>query len=224
MLINDTNDKTFTNHYDWPTQRQRNVQRSLLGRVAEDVIRTGCGEWERENEAAASYVREMNRNEGLEQREEWLSGIRGTDSGDAWNSYVRPSDAEWHGAAGSEPLRCNCGAIVPPGRPTDGFCRECTLPFDHTWQYSRGADRGQPCFPKGTIVTSTIQWLRLLLCVSRYHLLSVLSPQESCDLQARPLGHALTVLLEPQPWQLEVIPTKSNTEPTMESINTEVNT
>ena len=137
---------------------------------------------------------------------------------------VAPSDAEWHGAAGSEPLRCNCGAIVPPGRRSDhSFCRECTLPFDHTWQYSRGADRGQPCFPKGTIVTSTIQWLRLLLCVSRYHLLSVLSPQESCDLQARPLGHALTVLLA-QPWQLEVIPTKSNTEPTIEPINTEVNT
>ena len=116
--------------------------------------------------------------------------------------------------------RCRCGEIVPTGR---GFCRECTLPFDND-QYSRGADRGQPCFPKGTIVTSTIQWLRLLLCVSRYHLLSVLSPQESCDLQARPLGHALTVLLEPQPWQLEVIPTKSNTEPTIEPINTEVNT
>ena len=196
--------------------------------MAEDDIRTGCGEWEWENEAAASYVREMNRNEGLGLpvgEWEWESGIRGTDSGDAWNSYVRPSDAEWHGAAGSEPLRCNCGAIVPPGRRSDhSFCEECTLPLDHTRQYSRGADRGQPCFPKGTIVTSTIQWLRLLLCVSRYHLLSVLSPQESCDLQARPLGHALTVLLEPQPWQLEVIHTKSNTEPTTEPINTEVNT
>jgi hypothetical protein len=80
--------------------------------------------------------------------------------------------------------------------------------FHSTMTSTVGARIGQPCFPKGTIVTSTIQWLRLLLCVSRYHLLSVLSPQESCDLQARPLGHALTVLLA-QPWQLEVIPTKS---------------
>ena len=33
--------------------------------------------------------------------------------------------------------------------------------------YSLCADRGQPCFPKGTLVTSTIQWFRAMLFIFR---------------------------------------------------------
>ena len=68
---------------------------------------------------------------------------------------------------------------------------------DESDEYSRGADRGQPCFTKGTLVTFTIQRFRLVLLVFqlfKYDLL-IDGPARvlSWDLLVSHLGNALTV-------------------------------